>query len=63
MPHLDGTGPGGRGSAEGRRLGNCTDAETDDKLSKLGRGKGLKRRSSGYGPGRGKRFRSGESNA
>ena len=59
MPRLDGTGPEGKGSRTGRRLGECTDSNEDEKLSKLGKGMGKKRKT-GSGKGQGKRLRSGE---
>ena len=59
MPRMDGTGPEGKGSKSGRRLGECGSASDDDKLQKLGKGLG-KGRKSGCGEGKGKRLRSGE---
>ncbi len=59
MPKMDGTGPEGKGSRSGRRLGECGNAYDEEKLQKLGKGMG-KARKSGCGQGKGKRLRSGE---
>lgn len=58
MPQLDGTGPDGKGSRSGRNLGNCSNLPPDEKLKKLGKGRG-KRRKSGGGEGKGRRLKSG----
>jgi hypothetical protein len=59
MPQLDGTGPEGKGSQSGRKLGNCSNLSDDEKLKTLGKGMGKKRKSGG-GEGNGKRFKSGK---
>lgn len=58
MPKLDGTGPEGAGSQSGRKLGECSKVTDDEKLKKLGKGMGKKRKSGG-GKGKGKRLKSG----
>lgn len=58
MPHLDGTGPEGDGSSKGRQLGQCTNKPSEEKMQKLGKGMG-KRRKKGGGDGNGKRLNSG----
>ncbi len=58
MPKLDGTGPEGRGSGTGRKLGLCSNIHDEQKLEKLGKGMGTKRHSGG-GEGKGKRLKSG----
>jgi hypothetical protein len=58
MPKLDGTGPEEKGSGSGRKLGRCSNASDEEKLKKLGRGMGRKRRSIGE-EGKGKRLKSG----
>jgi hypothetical protein len=58
MPKLDETGPEGNGSQKGRKLGNCYSKSDEEKLQKLGKGIG-KRRKSGFGEGKGKRLKSG----
>ena len=59
MPQLDGTGPEGKGTKTGRRLGECSQTTEEEKLNKLGKGMGKKRKV-GCGKGLGKRLRSGE---
>jgi len=59
MPRLDGTGPEGDGSQTGRKLGQCKDVSSEDKLEKLGKGTGARRKSGG-GEGKGKRLKSGK---
>jgi len=58
MPHMNGTGPLGQGSQDGRRLGSCTsDGEKD--LSKMGKGMGMQRkagRCDGLGQGKRRRY-------
>lgn len=54
MPKLDGSGPDGRGSATGRRLGRCT-VKKGETLQELGSGMGFRRKSGG-GKGIGKRL-------
>lgn len=56
MPKLDGTGPDGKGPRTGRGLGRCSEASDEEKLQKLGKGRGLKRKA-GEGSGQGKRLR------
>lgn len=58
MPKLDRTGPDGEGSQTGRKLGKCSTATDEEKLEKLGKGMGKKRKSRGE-VGEGKRRRSG----
>jgi len=58
MPKLDGTGPEGKGSGTGRKLGKCNNATDEEKLKKLGKGMGKKRHSGGD-EGKGKRLKSG----
>lgn len=58
MPKLDGTGPDGKGSKTGRKLGTCKNSDSDD-TSKLGKGQGKKRKSGG-GTGKGKRLKTEE---
>jgi hypothetical protein len=60
MPHLDNTGPKGEGSLTGRKLGKCSKASDKEKLEKLGKGMG-ERRKSGGGTGKGNRHKSNES--
>jgi hypothetical protein len=59
MPHLDGTGPEGKGESTGRKLGRCIPAKEELIISKLGKGMGLKRKSGG-GSGQQKRLKSGD---
>ncbi len=59
MPNLNGTGPEGEGSQTGRKLGNCSKLSDKEKLQKMGKGMG-KRRKSGGGEGRSKRLKSGK---
>ncbi len=59
MPKLDGTGPDGDGSLSGRNLGKCSKLSDNEKLQKLGKGMGKKRKSGG-GIGKGKRLKSGK---
>lgn len=58
MPQLDGTGPEGRGKKTGRKLGRCSTASEEEKLAKLGKGLG-KRRKSCAEKDRGKRINAG----
>lgn len=58
MPKLDRTGPEGKGSGTGRKLGKCNKASTEEKAERLGKGMGS-RRNADEGIGKGKRFRSG----
>ncbi|MDX9905237.1 MAG: DUF5320 domain-containing protein [Bacteroidales bacterium] len=58
MPRLDGTGPDGKGPRTGRKLGPCSDVSGEEKVQKLGKGMGRKRRAGG-GEGKGKRLQSG----
>lgn len=57
MPHLDGTGPDGKASQSGRKLGNCVESTKEELLQRLGKGEG-KRRHSGGGDGDKKRLKS-----
>lgn len=59
MPKLDGTGPDGKGSRTGRKLGKCNNTTDEEKLQKLGKGMGMKRQSGG-GQGKGNRLKSGK---
>lgn len=59
MPHMDGTGPEGKGQSTGRQLGRCKTSKEELIISKLGKGMGLKRKSGG-GSGKQKRLKSGE---
>jgi len=58
MPQLNGTGPDGKGPKTGRKLGKCSTTTDDEKLHKLGKGMGKKRRAGG-GKGKGKRLKRG----
>ncbi len=59
MPRLDKTGPEGKGSLTGRKMGRCTKVSDEEKLQKLGQGLG-KRRHAADGEGMGRRLRSGK---
>jgi hypothetical protein len=59
MPKLDRTGPEGKGSGTGRKLGKCSTATKEEKLQKLGIGMAKQRNSDG-GIGKGKRLKSGK---
>lgn len=59
MPKLDGTGPEGKGSGTGRKLGKCSNKSDEEKLKELGKGMGLKRKSGG-GKGKGNRLQEGK---
>lgn len=61
MPKLNGTGPEGQGSETGRKLGKCSNLSDEEKLQKLGKGMGKKRKSGG-GIGKGKRLKSSKYN-
>jgi hypothetical protein len=58
MPKMDGTGPEGKGSGTGRKLGNCRTGNDAAALSQLGVGLG-KRRKAGGGEGQKKRKQEG----
>ena len=58
MPKMDGTGPDGKGKGTGRKLGRCSAASDEEKLTKLGKGMG-KKRNSCTEEGRGKRLNAG----
>lgn len=45
MAQLDGTGPDGKGKKTGRKLGRCSNASEEEKLAKLGKGMGKRRKS------------------
>jgi len=57
MPHLNGTGPEGKGSQSGRSLGLCAKDSPEESLKKLGKGMGKRRKSEG-GTGQGRRLKS-----
>jgi len=57
MPHLDKTGPEGKGKNTGRKLGGCKDISTSKLLQLLGKGMGEKRKAGG-GLGKGRRLKS-----
>jgi hypothetical protein len=59
MPQLDGTGPERKGNKTGRGLGKCQETDSEDKLRKLGKGMG-KRRKKGGGQGKAKRLMEGK---
>ncbi len=62
MPHMDHTGPEGKGLRTGRALGHCkkvTDNSHHDIQSELGKGMGLRRKSGG-GDGEGRRLLEGK---
>lgn len=61
MPKLDGTGPEGKGSGTGRKLGRCSNVSENEKLERLGKGMGKKRHSDKE-EGKGKRLKSGLKN-
>jgi hypothetical protein len=44
MPKLDGTGPDGQGAGTGRKLGKCSQIPEEEKLQKLGKGMGKRRK-------------------
>jgi hypothetical protein len=55
MPRMDGTGPEGKGSQSGRKLGFCVQLSKEELLKKLGQGQGKRRKacdSQGETPGR-----------
>ena len=56
MSKLDGTGPEGKGSQSGRRLGKCSKISEEEKNKLIGTGMGKKRHSGG-GTGKGKRLK------
>lgn len=56
MPKMDGTGPEGKGTKTGRKLGSCEPLPENEKESKLGKGLGKKRHAGG-GQGKGKRLK------
>jgi len=58
MPQMNGTGPEGKGTKTGRRLGRCKKNTSKELLSKPEKGLG-KRRHAGGGTGEGKRLKSG----
>jgi len=58
MPRLNETGPDGKGPGTGRKLGQCSETSSEEKLKKLGKGMGRKRHSVGE-KGKGKRLKSG----
>jgi len=56
MPHLNHSGPEGKGSQTGRGFGKCN-KKAEAGIEELGTGRGLKRKSGG-GQGKGNRLRS-----
>lgn len=58
MPQLNHTGPEGKGSKTGRKLGKCKSA--DNKEYELGEGMGKKRKSDKDCKSEGKRIKSGK---
>ena len=56
MPHMNSTGPEGKGSATGRGMGKCKKTTEEEALQKLGKGLG-QRRKTGGGAGKGKRLK------
>jgi hypothetical protein len=58
MPHLDGTGPEGKGKQTGRKLGKCDTNPQNKSQSEFGVGMGKKRKADG-GTGNKKRLKSG----
>jgi hypothetical protein len=63
MTKLDKTGPDGQGSGTGRKLGRCSKLSDKEKLEKLGKGMGKRRKSTedkGKGKVKGKRLKSGK---
>ena len=52
MPRMDGTGPDGNGSGSGRKLGHCSKLSDEEKLKKLGKGQGKRRKADGVGEGK-----------
>lgn len=58
MPQLDGTGPEKKGKRTGRGLGKCQETSNEDKLRKLGKGMG-QRRKKGGGQGKAKKLMEG----
>lgn len=59
MPRMNGTGPEGQGAISGRGLGNCKNLTDSEKLEKLGKGMGKRRKKTQAGDGKGKRLNSG----
>jgi len=57
MPRMDKKGPEGKGPMTGRGLGLCKETSDNEKLQKLGKGMGLRRKEGG-GQGQGKRLKS-----
>jgi hypothetical protein len=58
MPHLDRTGPEGKGKQTGRGIGQCRTISDNEVIEKMGKGLGLRRKSGG-GLGQGNRLKSG----
>ncbi len=56
MPHMNGTGPEGKGSSTGRKMGKCNNTTAEEALQKLGKGMGARRKNGG-GTGKGKRLK------
>jgi hypothetical protein len=61
MPRMDGTGPFGKGSRDGRQLGNCSHDDDTSTQFHLGKGLGFRKKAnSPNGTGLGRRHRSGD---
>jgi hypothetical protein len=61
MTKLDKTGPDGQGTCTGRKLGRCSNLSDKEKLEKLGKGMGKRRKSTkDKEEGKGKRLKSGK---
>ncbi len=58
MPHMDGTGPEGKGKQTGRKLGKCNTNPNENAHGEYGVGMGKKRKTVG-GTGNKKRLKSG----
>lgn len=58
MPELNGTGPENEGKLTGRSQGKCKKERVSQVSENLGKGMGLRRKSTG-GQGKGKRLKSG----
>jgi hypothetical protein len=53
---MNGTGPEGKGSSTGRKMGKCNKTAEEEALQKLGKGMGARRKKGG-GTGKGKRLK------
>ncbi len=56
MPKMDGTGPEGKGTKTGRKLGSCESLPEEDQSTKMGKGQGKKKHAGG-GQGKGLRLK------